>query len=383
VVRIAPRKELLMADALLPSTPLVPSLGPLAPGLSSWSSYGSDPTASGFGWSSVIPGVGGLLSSLFGLRAQEEAAQAQAAAAKYAADVNAQTQRQGLAQQAAQQNPFQDRMFQIADAKSLDRTANWSPVQMPKGWEAYAPVGGMNAGPSADVKNAAGAAKTSVLSGQADPSMTDQNNWAKPGRLICCRLRRGINPRRIGAASRRRLRSPGKRARARPSRGAGAPARTARRRTWAQDFNHGEWIWLRPGERDKPPRLDRRPGHKCRQFSTIADRERTPGQPHGCPTVRDSRQEGALTMRAPHDAEVLAALDVLDQAAAVAAWKAGAARVPTLRSVAERFLAYPPVIQDHIARAIARAVAVAINALREEGVPIDDDPLAAPHESVH
>jgi hypothetical protein len=129
-------------------------------------------TGSGFPYSSLIPGIGGFLDTWLSTKAQQGMTEAQLNVA-----------RQALAQQESMRDPFLNKMQQVGDVNKLSTLANWKPVSLPKGWEAYAPQGGANTPISQDVVDAANTAKTAVLSGQTDPSMADKNNWGKSGAL--------------------------------------------------------------------------------------------------------------------------------------------------------------------------------------------------------
>lgn len=104
------------------------------------------------------------------------------------ADLAARTQTTAANESLA--DPFRHQADQINAIKSLDRTqfGTYNPVQ-PGGFSLMGkyPVptyqGGYSYQPSQDVRDAAGALKTSVMAGQGAPTMTTPANYGKTGAL--------------------------------------------------------------------------------------------------------------------------------------------------------------------------------------------------------
>jgi hypothetical protein len=79
------------------------------------------------------------------------------------------------------------------------------------------------------------------------------------------------------------------------------------------------------------------------------------------------------------EATLLEAVDVFDLA--VAQWVPQ--RVPSLRSLVERFLAHSPEAQHHIAHAVGTAVASALIELAEVGILVTEPGSSTPPLAVH
>lgn len=136
---------------------------------------------------------GALLTSLFAMKNANKQAelnrQQQTNMQTNSINANAAQDTQALASKESMLDPFRSRMMQMGDVAKLDRVANASStprqLNLQGPYAKYAPQmsGGYSYQKSPELVNAAKATQTSVLSGNADPSMTNSANYGKSGAL--------------------------------------------------------------------------------------------------------------------------------------------------------------------------------------------------------
>jgi hypothetical protein len=184
------------------------------PGGSSQGMGGGGALSSGMGLADmVLPGVGAagsFLTSLFAMRNANKQAelnrQQQTNLQTNSINANAAQDTQALASKESTLDPFRSRMAQIGDVAKLDRVANatTAPRRLNIGgpFARFVPqsTGGYSYQESPELTGAARAAQTSVLSGQADPSMTNPANYGKTGALDLLSIAQGTKDPRLASS---------------------------------------------------------------------------------------------------------------------------------------------------------------------------------------
>lgn len=184
-------------DALPSYRTGMPNWGSLPNVSPSMGSGGSGMGGDGFSYSDMImPGLGAVgsgLASLFGMANQNKQNQLnrQNQLNMQGNQINAQqgANTQQLASTESRLDPFRSRMSQMGDVAKLDRVANatTSPVRLNLSgpFAGFKPnvTGGYSYTKSPALVQAAKDAQSSIMSGQADPSMTNPANYGKTGAL--------------------------------------------------------------------------------------------------------------------------------------------------------------------------------------------------------
>jgi hypothetical protein len=139
----------------------------------------------GFG----VPAAAGAIATYFSNKSKNKQAaldrQAAVNAQQSAQEMSAGTNAQSIAQRESELDPFRQQMAQGADVSKLDRLerASFTPARIDIGAAGPVASGGYSYSKSPELVKSAAALKSSIMSGQGAPSMTNVANYGKTSAL--------------------------------------------------------------------------------------------------------------------------------------------------------------------------------------------------------